>query len=219
MKSEVIRVSIIEDIAEERALYARIVDEAGDMQCVSAHPNTTHALRHLPSLKPDVALVDIVMPRGSISGIECLRQLKARVPVVIPVILTKFNNDDFIFDSLSAGALGYLLKRDVRENLPTRIRQAYNGEVVMTPEIARRVLLHFQKHDAKAAAEKVNLTAREEEVLRLIAQGLTSKQIAFRLSCSPNTVDRHAQNICQKLQVSGRVAAASRYFGKGFDDR
>ena len=113
---------------------------------------------------------------------------------------------------------GYGVSRiqTIQRSLPDLIRQACREEVVMTPEIARRVLAHFRAHEL-ALAHETQLTPREEEVLRLIAQGLSSKQISIRHGCTPNTVDRHAQHICEKLHVSGRVAAASRYLGKSAD--
>lgn len=204
-----ISVSIVEDNSDERALYAAIVNNAPDMRCVSQHPNAPHALREMPQLNPDVVLVDIVMPRCS--GVECVRQLKDRLPNSMFVMLTKHADDDYIFNSFRAGAVGYLLKAKTREALPDMIRQVCRDGVVMTPEIARRTLAFFSLQ-SQSTLSAAKLTPREEEVLRLIAQGLTSKQIADRLGCSPNTIDRHAQNICEKLHVSGRVAAANAYF-------
>src|ERR1051326_7588627 len=111
-----IRVSIVEDHPEELALYAAIVNCAPDMRCVSQHPDGAHALRHLPAIQPDVVLVDIGLPK--ISGIECVRQLRTALPHLLPVMLTKHSDDDHIFESLQAGAAGYLLKAKVREALP-----------------------------------------------------------------------------------------------------
>ena len=207
-----IRVSIIEDNADERALYAGIVDATSDMRCVSQHPNAAHALRRLREVKPDVVLVDIEMP--GCTGVECVRQIRSLLSGTLCIMLTKHEENDYIFDSLKVGAVGYLIKAKVRDALPDLIRQACREEVVMTPEIARRVLAHFRTREPVLAHE-TRLTPREEEVLRLIAQGFTSKQISTQLGCAPNTVDRHAQHICEKLHVSGRVAAASHYFGKG----
>ncbi len=206
-----IRVSIIEDNPDERSLYASIVDSAADMRCVSQHPNAAHALRELPQVKPHVVLVDIVMPRCS--GVECVRQLKTLLPQALLVMLTKHADDDFIFDSVKAGAVGYLLKAKIRDSLPGLIRHVCREEVVMTPEVARRVLAFFFERKT-SSANLVKLSPREEEVLHLVAQGRTSKQIAERLGCSPNTIDRHTQHICEKLHVSGRVAAANKYFGQ-----
>ncbi|MBI2927687.1 MAG: response regulator transcription factor [Verrucomicrobia bacterium] len=206
-----IKVSLIEDDAGVRERYARLIDAAGDMRCVSQHPNGAHALHHLPAGAPDVVLVDIRMPQ--LSGIECVRQLKALLPRLLPVMLTQFGDADLIFESLKAGAVGYLLKSDLPDSLPALIRQVHSGGSPMTPEIARRVLGHFHAPPAPLH-EEVRITPREEEVLRLVAQGYSSKEIGEKLGCSAVTVDRHVQHICAKLHVSGRVAAASKYFGR-----
>jgi len=209
MNTEQIRVSIVEDNPEELALYAEIVNTAPGLSCVSRHPDGPHALRHLPEIKPDVVLVDVELPK--LSGIECVRRLKLLLPQTLAVMLTKHPNDDYIFESLRAGAVGYLIKAHVRQQLPVLIHQLLREEVVFTPEIARRVLVFFREHQPKLQ-DITKLTAREEEVLRLVAQGFSSKEIGERLGCSAITVDRHAQHICEKLHVSGRVAAANRYF-------
>jgi DNA-binding NarL/FixJ family response regulator len=210
MEPDPIRVSIVEDNAEELALYVSIVDAAPGLACASAHPDGAHALRHLPHVRPHVVLMDVELP--DLSGIACVRQLKTAVPEILAVMLTKHQNDDYLFESLQAGAVGYLIKAHVREKLPGLIRQVLREEVVFTPEIARRVLVYFRQHERKLQ-DVAQLTAREEEVLRLVAKGFTSKEIGERLGCAANTVDRHAQHICEKLHVSGRVAAADRYFG------
>lgn len=210
-----IRVSIVEDDPGERELYASVLSSLRDMVCVSQHPSAAHAVRHLPEFGPEVVLVDVVMPGGT--GIECVRQLKPLLPGSHFLMLTKYVDDHYIFESFKAGAIGYLLKARVSRSLPALIRQACREGAVIPPEIARQMLAHFQALP-KSAAIAAQLTAREEEVLRLVMQGLSSKEIAVRLGCSANTVDRHAQHICEKLQVSGRHAAASKYFGSSFGD-
>lgn len=203
-------ISIVEDNAEERALFAAIVDGAERMKCVSQHPNPAHAFKHLAKVKPDVVLVDVVMPCAT--GMECVRQIKSVLPEAVFVMLTKHEEQDYIFESLQAGASGYLIKSKARVELPELIRRAHRGEMVLTPEIARRVLGHFRKEDSFMTPTL--LTPREQEILRLVAQGWKSKEIAARLNCSPHTVDRHVQHACEKLQVSGRVAAAAKFLRK-----
>jgi DNA-binding NarL/FixJ family response regulator len=145
------------------------------------------------------------------SGIECVRQLKSVLPRTPAVMLSMHPSNDCILESLQAGAAGYLIKSRVREELPTLIQRVVREEVLFTREVARRVLAHFRQYEPRLNGA-VRLTPREQEVLRLISQGFSSKEISQRLGCAPNTVDRHAQHICGKLHVSGRVAAASSYF-------
>ena len=207
--SKRIRVSIIDDNSEERELYASVVQRNPKMECVSKHPSAAHALHSVAQIRPDVILVDVVMPQCS--GIECVRQLKSILPKAQCLMLTKHVDDDFIFDSYEAGAVGYLVKADVADHLPALIRRARRDGVIIPPEIGRRMLAHFQEI-ARSVPPDVRLTPREEEVLRLVMQGHSSKEIAARLACTPNTVDRHAQHICEKLHVSSRFAAANKYF-------
>ncbi len=206
-----IRVSIIEDDSEERELYAAVVQQNRNMECVSKHPSAAHALHHIPQIRPDVILVDVVMPQCS--GIECVRQLKKILPKTQFLMLTKHVDDDFIFESYKAGAVGYLVKAGVADDLPALIRRAQRDGVMIPPEIGRQMLVHFQRIGCSVLPE-IRLTLREEEVLRLIMQGHSSKEIADRLGCTANTVDRHAQHICEKLHVSSRFAAANKYFRK-----
>jgi DNA-binding NarL/FixJ family response regulator len=206
--SQSITVSIVEDDSEERRLFVAIINREADMRCISEHPCSAHALRHLPLAQPDVALLDIRMPRGS--GIECARRLSVLLPKTRVLMLTKYVDDELIYDAFSAGAVGYLQKKDAARELPELIRTTVHDGVLIPPEIGRRILEHFRMSKARAQSEQITL--REKEVLELIRQGRTSKQIAERLGCSSATVDRHAQNICAKLRVGGRSAAAHSYF-------
>ena len=202
-----IRVSLIENDAALREQLAALIGAAEGLECVSQHPNGAHALKHLPPAKPHVALVDIRMPR--LGGIECVRQLKETLPELLPVMLTQYGEDDLIFESLKAGAVGYLLKPSVPADICAVIRGVFAGGSPMTPEIARRVALFF--HGPKAAAKVAErLTPREDEILTLVRKGYANKEIAVQLEISKNTVANHLQSIYRKMQTQGRWAIVHR---------
>jgi len=205
-----IRVSIIEDDASFRDSLRTVLQATPDLLCASVHPNSEHALRFLGPARPDVVLVDIRMPR--VSGIECVRRLRATMPPLLPIILTSFSDDESIFESLKAGAVGYLLKRSTPDEILDAIRQAHQGGSPMTPEIARRVTAYF--HELNGAEEtKGVLTPREDEILRLMRLGKNSKEVAETLGIALPTVHAHLRNIYDKLHVGSRTAALAKYFG------
>ncbi len=212
-----LRVSIIEDDAPLREILADLIARTPDMLCVSQHPNGEHALQQLPAAAPEVALVDIEMPR--LNGIECVRRLRATLPGLLPVMLTKFGDDDQLFEALRAGAVGYLLKRGTADELRDALRLVAAGGSPMTAELTRRVLRHFHRPPPAAPPELATLSVREREIFQHIAQGLTSKEIAALLGISSHTVDHHVRHVCVKLrtaepnaQPSDRRAIARRLF-------
>jgi len=158
---------------------------------------------------PEVVLVDIKMP--GCSGIECVRLLRKQIPTLLPIMLTLYADDELIFGSLQAGAVGYLLKRSTPEQIREAIRQVHAGGSPMTPEIARRVATHF-RHSKAATPRAVQhgLTPREEEILRLIAQGRQTKEIAQGLHIAVSTVSNHLRSIYAKLEVTSRTAAVAK---------
>ena len=196
-----IRVSLIENDTALREHLAALIDAAEGMECVSQHPNGAHALKHLPPANPHVALVDIRMPR--LGGIECVSQLKETLPGLLAVMLTQYGEDDLIFESLKAGAVGYLLKPSLPEDICAVIRGVFAGGSPMTPEIARRVALFF--HGPRGAANSSGrLTPREDEILTLVRKGYSNKEIAVQLEISKNTVANHLQSVYRKLHAQGR---------------
>lgn len=204
-----IRVSLVEDVAAFRATTARLIAATPGLACVSSHPNAEHALRHLPEAHPDVALVDIELLGRS--GIECVRELRGVMPGLLIIMLTGHANDDYIFQSLQAGAVGYVLKRAGADAILGAIRDVAAGGSPMTPEIARRVALHF-RHDAAQAAVVHGLTPREFEVLQLLARGKAPRDIADQLHVALPTVNNHLRHIYEKLHVSSRMAAVAKVF-------
>lgn len=207
-----ITVSIIEDDSGIRDSLQMLLSGFPRFRCVSVHPNAEHALRFLPENRPNVALVDINLPK--MSGIECVRHLKPQCAQTQFLMLTVYEDTDRIFESLKAGASGYLLKRTDPTRLMAALEEVHAGGAPMTAEIARRVVKSFQ--DAKPEGEAVTalLRPRECEVLELLSKGASYREIADRLGISFSTVNSHVKSIYERLHVRSRSQAVAKYFGK-----
>jgi DNA-binding NarL/FixJ family response regulator len=206
-----IKVSIVEDNANLRETLASLFNGAPGLQCVSAHGTGEEAARDLPPAHPDVALVDIHLP--GISGIECVARLKAQLPKLQVLMLTRFEQNDLIFNSIRAGASGYLLKNTPRAELIQAVEQVHAGGAPMTMQIARKVMDHFRKIQLPAA-EMEKLTPREQEVLSLLAKGYLYKQIGDELGISINTMRNRLRAIYEKLHVHSRTEATVKFLGR-----
>lgn len=201
-------VAIVEDHAPTRDLWVRILDQAEGFQCVGRFRNAESAIDALPKMSPDVVLVDINLP--GINGIECVRQLKLQMPNTQFVIVTVYNDANYIYEALAAGATGYLMKTAESEELLQAIRDVQAGGSPMSSVIARKVVQSFQPKQSPASTEAM-LTAREREVLDLLVKGRLYKEIANELGVSVPTVDFHIRNIYEKLHVRSRAEAVARY--------
>jgi DNA-binding NarL/FixJ family response regulator len=205
-----LRVAIVEDDPQLRADFTRLVEYAGDMTCACSCGSAEEALAQLGSPKKsiaDVVLMDINLP--GISGIECVRRLRAAaVPQLQIVMLTTFDDSGTVFESLQAGASGYLLKRSTPADVLDAIRDVASGGAPMTGAIARKVVQYFGQRGP--APEVESLTSREREVLVALSQGLQYKEIADTLSISINTVRKYIREIYEKLHVSSRHDAISK---------
>jgi DNA-binding NarL/FixJ family response regulator len=201
-----LRIGIIEDDERLRVDFVRLVDESGDMCCVGAYQSGEAAMAGLPSLAPDVVLMDIHLP--GMSGIETVRRFRATTPGAQVMMLTAFDDTSSVFESLKAGATGYLLKRAAAGELLAAIRDLAAGGAPMSGVIARKVVQYFGQHGP--APEVQTLTAREHEVLIALSQGEQYKEIAARFGISINTVRRHVMAIYDKLHVSSRLDAVSK---------
>ena len=206
-RSMEIRVSIVEDDEGLRDTLSRYVTTRG-FRCASAHSSAEDALRELPDIKPDVVLMDINLPRKS--GIECVRELKSLIPTSKCIILTAFEDAELIFQALSAGALGYLLKGVRPARLLESIREVHEGGSPMSSQIARKIVAHFQKPPKEPISE-AQLSEREKEVLACLAKGLLYKQIASQMGISMATVRTYTQRIYEKLHVHTRTEAVVKY--------
>jgi DNA-binding NarL/FixJ family response regulator len=204
-----IRVAIIEDNAALRNQYAQLLADAPGFTCCAAYGDAESALAGIAAAAPDVVLMDIQLPR--MSGVECAARVKALLPGANIVMLTAYDDSDLIFRALENGASGYLLKRTPPAELLHAIEDVRSGGAPMSSHIARMVVQSFRRRGASPQPSE-NLTAREDEVLRLVAKGMVNKEIADQLGVSLETVRGHLKNIYTKLHVRSRTEAAMKYF-------
>ena len=204
-----IKVAIVEDDQRVCDSLAVLIDGTADMRCIGAHSSAEKALQELPRHRPDVVLMDINLP--GMSGIECVRQLKAKLPATQIMMLTMFEDSEQIFESLTAGASGYLLKRTSPVKLLESIEEVCRGASPMSGKIARIVVQYFQSLKKSPDADCKKLSDREEQILALLARGDRYKEIASQLDISFDTVRSHMRNIYDKLHVHSRTEAVVKY--------
>jgi DNA-binding NarL/FixJ family response regulator len=206
-----ISVSIVEDSRGTRESLTELLRRAPGLKCVSAHATGEQALREVPTARPDVVLMDINLP--GMSGIECVARLKAQSPDTQILMLTTYEEGDLIFESLRAGANGYLLKNMPPSELVHAIEQVHEGGSPMSMHIARKVVNHFQQIK-QPSSEMEKLTKRELEILALLAKGFLYKEIADQLGITLSTVRAHLHTVYEKLHVQSRTEAVVKYLGK-----
>ena len=192
-----------------RNTFRQWIDAAPGFKCVFACASAEEAVTEIPRLKPDVVLMDVHLPGDS--GIACTAQLKEKLPGVQILIVTVYRDHQMIFQALQAGACGYLLKRSSPEELLKAITEVLSGGAPMTGEIARLLVEAFQKKPATQVSGD-GLTQREYEILALLSEGLSNKEIADRVKISYDTVRAHLRHIYEKLHVRGRTEAVRKYF-------
>jgi DNA-binding NarL/FixJ family response regulator len=203
--------AIVEDQSDLRKNLIEWLSSAPGLNCVGAYPTGEEALKQLPRLYPDVVLMDINLP--GMGGIQCVSRLKQLLPETDVIMLTTYDNAESIFDSIRAGATGYLLKNQPREELLQALQQVHAGGSPMSLKIARKVFNHFQT-PVKHGSEIEQLTNREQEILRLLTKGYLYKEIAESLSVSLGTIQTHVAAIYKKLHVHSRTEAAMKFAGK-----
>lgn len=203
-----IRVAIVEDTDDIRQGLAMLINGSEGYECTETYSNGNDAVENLPSSKPDVVLMDIHMP--GISGIECVKKLKPILRNTQFVMSTVYEDDENIFQSLKAGASGYLLKKTQPSKILEAIREVYDGGSPMSWQIARKVIGTF--HEQKNFESDEELSEREIEILQQLAKGLRYKEIADQLFISTDTVRSHVRRIYEKLQVHSRTEALNKVF-------
>jgi NarL family two-component system response regulator LiaR len=211
-----IRILIADDHAVVREGTRQFLEREEDLEVVGEAADGEEAIRLVGRLSPDVAIMDISMP--NVDGIEATRQIKAKYPKVAVLILSAYDDDQFVFSLLEAGAAGYLLKSVRGNELVNAIREVSAGESVLHPTIARKVLNRFTNITSETQKQKTQdiLTEREIEVLQLATQGSSNQEIADSLFLSLRTVQSHLNHIFNKLQVSSRTEAVVRALKEGW---
>jgi DNA-binding NarL/FixJ family response regulator len=205
-----IAVAIVEDDVPAREILAGWIRNAPGFRCVGEFDDAETALARLPIEKPSVVLFDINLP--GMSGIECVRRLKPRLPDTQFVMVTVYEDANHIFNALSAGASGYLLKQTRRNELIEALKDVHAGGSPMSSQIARKVVQNFYRNETQTAGgETVELSGREREVLELLARGYLYKEIAEMLKISVQTVNTYIRRIYEKLHVRSRAQAVAKY--------
>lgn len=211
-----ITVCIVDDNSDLRNALEEIIQMSEGYKCICTIGTAEEAVRQIPILKPDVVLMDINLG-GTESGIDCVRVLKSQVPGTNFMMCTVYEEDEKIFEALSAGASGYILKKTAPSRLLDAIRELYQGGAPMSSQIARKVVAAFQNKSATKAGgseELDDLSNREKEILEQLSKGLMYKEIAAELFISPETVRKHVYHIYEKLHVTNRIEAVNKYFGR-----
>ena len=203
-----ITVSIVEDSVGVREGLVRLLKQTSEFRCLACYASGEAALQEIPAAAPDVVLMDINLP--GMNGVECVRKLHALNPAIRIVMLTVYEQPDHIFDALTAGAIGYLLKQKPSADLLTAIRDAHQGGAPMSSQIASRVVESFHEPHRTLPAEQ-KLTLREEAILEELSKGYTTKEIAAHFSLSSHTVHAHLQHIYEKLHVRSRTEAVAKF--------
>jgi len=211
-----IRILIADDHVVVREGTRQILEQEPDLEVVAEASDGEEAVRLVGSVKPDVAMLDIAMP--GLDGIEATRRIRKLYPSIPVLILSAYDDDEFVFNLLEAGAAGYLLKSVRARELVSAVRAVHAGESVLHPLIARKVLNRFAATSKQQRGQKVTevLTEREREVLNLATRGLSNQDIATNLCLSLRTVQTHLSNIFNKLQVSSRTEAVVRAIKEGW---
>ena len=203
-----IKVAIVDDDDGIRTSLATLIRRAPALRLVGDYADAEAALKEIPHRTPDVVLMDINLP--GINGVECVRQLKGSLPAIQFLMLTVYEDSDSLFNSLKAGASGYLLKRTASARLLDAIRDVHGGGAPMTPQLARRVVQYFSK-PGDGEASVARLTPGEKEFLDQLAKGYAYKEIADRMTISIDTVRSYVRTVYEKLHVHSRTEAVVKY--------
>jgi len=205
-----IAVAIVEDIKDIREGLRILIDNSSGFLCKEVYPSAEDAVKGLPESQPDVVLMDINLP--GMNGIDCVKQLKPQLARTQFIMTTVYEDGDNIFESLKAGATGYLLKKTEPVKILEAIKEVYAGGSPMSTQIARKVIASFQpKHSID---DVDSLTPKEKEILKGLSKGLRYKEIAYEMQISIETVRSHVRHIYEKLHVQSRTEALNKIYGR-----
>src|SRR5687768_15954513 len=213
-----IGICIVDDNKDIRSALEQIIQMSEGCHLLGAYESARDALKYIPMVKPDVVLMDINLGEGE-SGIDCVRHLKADHPEILFMMCTVYEDDEKIFEALTAGANGYILKKTAPHKLLEAIRDLQAAGAPMSSQIARKVVEAFQQRQVTEQPFTEHkslklLSNREKEILELLAKGLLYKEIAAQLFISQETVRKHVYHIYEKLYVNNRVEAINKFFGR-----
>lgn len=214
-----INICIVDDNKDIRSALEQIILMSDGYQLLGSFGTAEEAMQQIPLLRPDIALMDINLGEGE-SGIDCVRVLKAEHPEILFMMCTVYEDDEKIFEALTAGASGYILKKTAPHKLLEAIRELQEGGAPMSSQIARKVVGAFKQIKPAEAVIPDNshtlsvLSNREKEILELLAKGMLYKEIAGSLFISQETVRKHVYHIYEKLHVNNRVEAINKFFGR-----
>lgn len=209
---ELIKIMIVDDHEVVRDGLVTMIGMEQEFSVIGEAKNGLLAVEQAAELRPDVILMDLRMPE--LDGVQAMQRIRAQDQDVKFLVLTTYDNDEYIFDAIEAGAKGYLLKDTSREELFNAIRAVHRGESLVQPSVAAKVLDRFAQLSRESVAPDL-LSTREIEVLQLMARGSANKEVASSLSISESTVKTHIANIFQKLDVNGRTDAVTQALQRG----
>lgn len=205
-----ITIAIIEDLPDYREALKSLLNRSEEFVCIGTFADAESAMKELPLLCPDIAMVDIGLP--GINGIELIKFITEKSPKTLCMICTAYDEDEKVYDALEAGAYSYMLKSSSPSTILDSLLELYRGGSPMSTEVARKVVIALQKK--KIANEKTNLTEREKEIMEHLSKGLLYKEIAGRLGIGIETVRSHCFRIYEKLHANNRTEAINRYYNK-----
>ena len=205
-----IRICIVEDLEEVRNGLCAIIKMTEGFTVLQSFSNAEDMLSELPALQPDIVIMDIHLP--GMNGIECIRQVRVLRPAVQFMMFTIYENSNTVFEALEAGATGYLLKNSTAGKIIDSLRELHNGGSPMNAEIAKKLVNRFQQQ--ASVMKDYHLTAKEQQVLNLMAKGYLYKEIAEELNNTVNTIKQHIRHIYEKLHVQNKAEAINKVYLK-----
>ncbi len=211
---EQIRVLLAEDHTIVRKGIRSLLDDEAQIEVVGEAGDGREALEKVEDLHPDIVLMDIAMPH--MNGLEATRQIKKLFPEVKVIVLTMYTNEEYIFQMLQVGATGYLVKQSAPSELILAIQSVFRGDSYLSPAISTKIVEHLRQSDDTYQESSYNaLTTREREILQLIAEGNSNKEIAATLHISEKTVSVHRTNLMEKLDLHSTIDIVKYALRKG----